>query len=90
MKPQFPKDDATVSKRGTPEEKGARPCRHCGSGKHWDPDCKYARKGIRQARVNVVQTTEEDHQAQEDYDDLYYNLPSEDESNEPSNTPGFH
>ena len=43
--PQFPKDDSNVSPRGTPEEKGARSCRHCGSKKHWDRDCKYARKG---------------------------------------------
>ncbi|KIM34636.1 hypothetical protein M413DRAFT_37133, partial [Hebeloma cylindrosporum] len=45
MNPPFPKDDTTISPRGTPEDKGARPCRHCGSGKHWDLDCKYARKG---------------------------------------------
>jgi hypothetical protein len=31
--PKFPKDDSNVSKR-TPESIGARPCRHCGSGKH--------------------------------------------------------
>ena len=48
-KPSFPKDDLNVSPRGTPEEKGARPCRHCGSGKHWDRDCKYTCKGERSA-----------------------------------------
>lgn len=81
QKPQFPKDDSNVSKRGTPEEKGARPCRHCGSGKHWDPDCKYARKGAHQARTNLVQGTEEDIEAQKEYDDVYYDLPSDDEGN---------
>jgi hypothetical protein len=32
--PRFLKDDSTISKKATPESKGARPCRHCGSGKH--------------------------------------------------------
>ena len=32
--PKFPRDDSIVSKNATPESKGARPCRHCGSGKH--------------------------------------------------------
>lgn len=32
--PPFPKDDSNVSPRGTPEDRGGRPCRHCGSGKH--------------------------------------------------------
>jgi len=51
-KPQFPKDDSNVSPRGTPEEKGARSCRHCGSGKHWDQECKYVHKGERSMRVH--------------------------------------
>jgi len=37
-KPQLPKRDDVVSKGKTPDQKGARPCRHCGSGKHWDFD----------------------------------------------------
>lgn len=65
--PQFPKDDSNISPRGTPDEKGARPCRHCGSGKHWDRDCKYARKGEKRARVNLVSSTAEDSQADEEY-----------------------
>ncbi|EDR10742.1 uncharacterized protein LACBIDRAFT_324609 [Laccaria bicolor S238N-H82] len=64
-KPQFPKDDSNVSPRGTPEEKGARPCRHCGSPKHWDRDCKYARKGERFARVNSVTLQEDEKEAQD-------------------------
>ncbi|KIM45007.1 hypothetical protein M413DRAFT_33228, partial [Hebeloma cylindrosporum] len=70
--PPFPKDDSTISPRGTPEDKGARPCRHCGSGKHWDPDCKYARKGDKRARVNAVTISEEDRVAQEEYDHVYF------------------
>ncbi|KIJ24056.1 hypothetical protein M422DRAFT_275262 [Sphaerobolus stellatus SS14] len=52
--PTFPKDDSTVSKSRTPEQKGARPCRYCGSGRHWDNDCKYSRKGARQVRANFA------------------------------------
>jgi hypothetical protein len=39
VKPQYPPIDSVVSKGKTPEQKGARPCRYCGSGKHWDYDC---------------------------------------------------
>ncbi|EDR12182.1 uncharacterized protein LACBIDRAFT_323267 [Laccaria bicolor S238N-H82] len=77
--PQFPKDDSNVSPHGTPDEKGARPCRHCGSGKHWDRDCKYARKGEKRARANMVTTAAEDEQAQEDYDNAYYERFSDEE-----------
>jgi len=37
-KPQLPKRDDIVFKGKTLEQKGARPCHHCGSGKHWDFD----------------------------------------------------
>ncbi|EDR08968.1 uncharacterized protein LACBIDRAFT_296601 [Laccaria bicolor S238N-H82] len=70
--PQFPKDDSNVSLHGMLDEKGARPCRHCGSRKHWDRDCKYTRKGEKRARANMVTTAAEDEQAQEDYDNAYY------------------
>ncbi|KAJ3979040.1 hypothetical protein F5890DRAFT_1421900, partial [Lentinula detonsa] len=68
--PQFPKDDSNVSKKASPEEKGLRPCRHCGSGKHWDYECKYARQGVKRARTNHIVTTPEEDQAQEEYDEL--------------------
>lgn len=52
--PKFPKDDLNVSRRGkTPEEKGARPCHHCGSGKHWDYECRHSFKGNRAVRANL-------------------------------------
>ncbi|KIJ28332.1 hypothetical protein M422DRAFT_189841 [Sphaerobolus stellatus SS14] len=70
--PPFPKDDSTVSRGRTPEQKGARPCRHCGSGKHWDNECKHSRKGGRQVRANFVHYTPDDLRAQAAYDDLYY------------------
>ena len=42
--PLFPKDDSNFSPRKTPDWIGARPCRHCGSGKHWDNECQHSRK----------------------------------------------
>jgi hypothetical protein len=77
--PKFPKDDRNVSKKATPESKGARPCRHCGSGKHWDNECKHSFKGNRAARANLASTTNEDHDALEEYNDLYYSLDTDDE-----------
>lgn len=77
--PPFPKDDANVSKRGTPVSKGGRPCRHCGSGNHWDYECQYARKGERRVRSNHVVQGDADRDAQEEYDELYYGLMSDDE-----------
>ncbi|TDL13623.1 hypothetical protein BD410DRAFT_688371, partial [Rickenella mellea] len=73
-KPKFPKDDSNVSNGKTPEQKGARPCRHCGSSKHWDPECKYATKGAKfRAKANLAATyTEEDIQADLEYEALYY------------------
>ena len=82
--PQYPRDDSNVSPRGTPEEKGARPCRHCGSGKHWDKDCKHARKWEKRARTNMAVTTAEDDRAQENYDDVYYERFSDEEDMENS------
>ena len=82
--PQYPKDDANVSPRGTPEEKGTRPCRHCGSSKHWDKDCKHARKWEKRARTNMVATTAEEDKAQEVYNDAYYEQFSDEEDMEDS------
>ncbi|KAF8139138.1 hypothetical protein K438DRAFT_1533132, partial [Mycena galopus ATCC 62051] len=84
--PKFPKDDRNVSKRATPESKGARPCRHCGSGKHWDNECKHSFKSNRAARTNLATSNSDDLEAQEDYDDLYYTLESENESGAEENT----
>jgi hypothetical protein len=77
--PQFPKDNKNVSPRRTPESIGARPCRHCGSGFHWDNECKHSRKGEKMARVNLIQLEDNDLQAQEDYDNLFYKLDSDSE-----------
>ena len=88
--PKFPKDDSNVSKKITPEQKGARPCRHCGSGKHWDPECKHAYQSNRAARSNHVQTIDEEIVgAQECYDELYYGLDSGDDVCDESPSPDF-
>jgi hypothetical protein len=78
-KPQFPKDDTNISKRATPESLNKRPCRHCGSGKHWDYECKHSRRGERMARANFSEHSPEDIEEQQDYDDTYYGLESETE-----------
>ena len=86
--PKFPKDDTNVSKRGkTPEEKGARPCRHCGSGKHWDYECRHSFKGNRAARTNLSQTSAEGTIAQDEYDNLYYSLDSDSETEQDFRNP---
>ncbi|KAJ7351236.1 hypothetical protein DFH08DRAFT_992492 [Mycena albidolilacea] len=72
--PKFPKDDSTVSKKETPESKGARPCRHCGSGKHWDNECRHSFRANKFARANLATASADDECAQEEYDELYYNL----------------
>jgi hypothetical protein len=38
------RDDVVTTKGQTPAEKGARPCRHCGSGRHWDNECPHAKQ----------------------------------------------
>jgi len=78
--PKFPKDDKNVSPRKTPESVNARPCRHCGSGKHWDYECKHSRKGEKQARANFISLSDQELEALNDYDNLYYEMESEDES----------
>lgn len=78
-KPLFPRDDTVRSKGKTPEDKGARPCRHCGSPKHWDNDCKHSRKGMKQVRSNLATAGEDYWDAQEDYEELYYASSQEDD-----------
>ncbi|KAK0209948.1 hypothetical protein IW262DRAFT_1281010 [Armillaria fumosa] len=71
--PRFPKNDSNVSKwKFTPRQKGARPCRHCGSDQHWDPECEHHYEETRRARTNHINT--EVDEAQAEYEDLYYEL----------------
>jgi hypothetical protein len=66
--PKYPKDDSNVSTRATPESKGARPCKHCGSSKHWDNECKHARSA---AHTHLVHSSNEEDNAYVAYEDLY-------------------
>ena len=75
--PQFPKDDKNVSPHRTPESIGARPCRHCGSGNHWDNECYHSWKEEKLARANYIQHEDKDIRAQEDYNNLFYELDSD-------------
>ena len=86
--PLFPKDDSNVSPRKTPDSIGVRPCRHCGSGKHWDNECRHSRKGEKLARVNCIQLEDNNFKAQEDYNNLLYELESN--SEEGSNQHDFY
>ncbi|KAB5587505.1 hypothetical protein CTheo_9056 [Ceratobasidium theobromae] len=67
IKPMHLPDDKNVSKYSTPEQKGARGCKYCGSKKHWDKECKYRPpqpfKPFK-AKVNYV----EGHSSDEGYD----------------------
>ena len=80
--PKFPCDDKTISKRATPKDKGARPCRHCGSDLHWDPECKYARRSMREARTHLVECSTDNLEAQDAYDELYYGLSDREDTQE--------
>ena len=70
--PKFPKDDKNVSLQKTPESVNARPCRHCGLGKHWDYECKHSQKGEKQARINFITLSDPEIEALNSYDNLYY------------------
>ncbi|KAF8590624.1 hypothetical protein K439DRAFT_1329305, partial [Ramaria rubella] len=65
--PKHPKHDSNVSSRSTPEQKGARGCKYCGSHKHWDNECKYSKSDTRRAHSYYVI---HDDEAQQAYDDL--------------------
>lgn len=76
--PSFPQDDSNVSAMPTPGQKGARPCQYCGSGNHWDLECKFVYQGARAARRNRTECNDgELSAAQVDYNDLYYGLDSD-------------
>ncbi|THU89895.1 hypothetical protein K435DRAFT_821263 [Dendrothele bispora CBS 962.96] len=74
--PLFPRDDSNVSSRATPASKDARPCQHCGSGQHWDRECKYANKKV--AHVCLCETSIKNLQAEDEYNELYSSICEED------------
>lgn len=68
--PNYPKDDRNVSKKATPASKGARPCWHCGSGNHWDNECKFSKKNATEARVHFASITGDELEEQDSYETL--------------------
>jgi len=84
IKPKYPRDDSVVSKGKTPEQKGARPCRHCGSPKHWDFDCKRPKDNDRKAKTFLASSDESYIEAYAAYEKCY--LEDEDSENEEAET----
>jgi len=70
-KPQLPKRDDIVSKGKTPEQKGARPCHHCGSRKHWDFDHPFSGND-KKAKTFLVNLDTEAKDALVAYKNCYY------------------
>ncbi|KIY48704.1 hypothetical protein FISHEDRAFT_42813 [Fistulina hepatica ATCC 64428] len=76
--PPFPKDDANITKRKkTPDDAGAHPCHHCGSGKHWDRECKHASN--RTARTRLANTSSDFLEAQDEYDNAFDDVSTEED-----------
>ncbi|KIO21108.1 hypothetical protein M407DRAFT_39370, partial [Tulasnella calospora MUT 4182] len=70
-KPLFPRDDKTLAKGKFPEEKGARPCHHCGLPKHWDNKCRYTRKGAKKVKANFANPSNNYLEAMSAYKEVY-------------------
>jgi hypothetical protein len=71
FKPQYPKNDKNVSRGRTPEMAGGRPCRFCGSHKHWDKDCEHAKEGYRQAKTQTASFNAAAMRAEAEYEEAY-------------------
>ena len=70
-KPEYPRDDSTVSEGKTPADYGARGCIHCGSTRHWDRDCKHAGDNRRKVRAMFASFNSETLRAEAEYEDCY-------------------
>jgi hypothetical protein len=79
INPTHAKDDNTVSTGKTPKDKGARPCRHCGSLMHWDNDCKYSKLEKRKTKVNLAEVDQDYVLAYFAYNNAYNARNEEDE-----------
>ncbi|KAG9045109.1 hypothetical protein FS837_007011 [Tulasnella sp. UAMH 9824] len=88
-KSPYPRDDKTLAKGKSPEEKGARPCCHCGSPKHWDNECKYARKGAKRVRTNFASPSDDYLEAMSAYEEAYLDDNSNEEAQEEAETRKF-
>jgi hypothetical protein len=79
VKYPFEKRDDIVTKRGkTPEERGARPCCNCGSGKHWDNECPH-RQSKKAVRVHLATASADILEALDDYNNAQIDNETEEE-----------
>ena len=78
----YPKNNRIVSKGKTPGQKGARPCRHCGSDKHWDFDHPFNGKEDRKAKAFLADLDADALEAYVAYESCY--LESDTDEGNPS------
>ena len=83
---QYPKNDAVVSKGKTPEQRGARPCRHCGSSKHWDFDHPFQGNDKRKANAFLADLDTEALESYVAYENCFLETDSENDANPTSPT----
>ena len=68
---KFLQNDKIVSKGKTPGQKGARPCRHCGSPNHWDFDHPMSGEGNRKANAFLTVLDDDALEAYAAYESCY-------------------
>ena len=78
---QYPRNDKIVSQGKTPGQKGARPCRHCGSPNHWDSDHKPLNREDRNSRTFLSTLDDESLEAYFAYEECYNNDSEIDDNN---------
>ena len=83
---QYPKNDQVVSKGKTPGQKGARPCRHCGSLNHWDFDHPFKGKDDRKAKAFLADLDTEALKAYVAYENCFLESDSDSDTNPTSPT----
>ena len=81
---RFAKNNKIMSKGKTPGQKGAQPCRHCGSLNHWDFDHPFNGKDVRRAKAFLSSLDSEALKAYVAYENCYLE-DSEPEEKEPAN-----
>jgi hypothetical protein len=80
---KYPKDDSIRSKGKTPAEKGARPCKYCGSGNHWDNDHP-VKPEDRRIKTFLADMDQDVLQAYLAYEDCYFSRNNSDLSEQSS------
>lgn len=81
---QYPKNDTIVSKGKAPGQKGACPCRHCGSLNHWDFDHPFKGEDDWKAKAFLLNLDSEALEAHVAYENCYLESDSDEETNQQS------